>query len=108
MENAVAKAFQGYSWMDAYRVPGSGAMRDWPHDIRLRINVGDRWKEWGGECKKRANGEGFAQLDRWLGGADALFLAADRQAPRVYIYATVLQEMLEAAYEAGRNDVSAT
>jgi len=35
------------------------------------------------EVKARANGEGFAQIERWLGSNDVLFLKRDRQKPMV-------------------------
>ena len=35
------------------------------------------------EVKARANGEGFATLERWLGSSDLLFLRRDRAAPLV-------------------------
>lgn len=37
------------------------------------------------EVKARANGEGFATLERWLGEADGLFLIRDRAAPMVVL-----------------------
>ena len=35
------------------------------------------------EVKARRNGEGFAQLEKWLGDRDVLFLKRDRQKPLV-------------------------
>jgi len=35
------------------------------------------------EVKARRNGEGFTQLERWLGNNDVLFLKRDRQKPMV-------------------------
>lgn len=37
------------------------------------------------EVKARANGEGFVQLERWLGENDALFLVRDRAEPLVVL-----------------------
>jgi len=37
------------------------------------------------EVKARANGEGFVQLERWLGANDALFLMRDRADPLVVL-----------------------
>jgi len=37
------------------------------------------------EVKGRANGEGFATLERWLGENDALFLRRDRAEPVVVL-----------------------
>ncbi len=37
------------------------------------------------EVKGRANGGGFATIERWLGDLDALFLVRDRQEPLVVL-----------------------
>lgn len=37
------------------------------------------------EVKARANGEGFATLERWLGDNDAMFLIRDRASPLVVL-----------------------
>ncbi len=37
------------------------------------------------EVKARANGEGFATIERWLGEFDALFLIRDRAEPLVVL-----------------------
>ena len=37
------------------------------------------------EVKARANGEGFKQLEAWLGDHDMLFLRRDRQRPLVLL-----------------------
>jgi hypothetical protein len=46
------------------------------------------------EVKARANGKGFATLERWLGDNAALFLRRDRQPPLVLLpwstYATLM------------------
>lgn len=41
--------------------------------------------EFRGECKKRANGQGFAVLEKWMGDDDIMFLARDRQDPMVVL-----------------------
>ena len=62
----------------AKRVPLSGAMQHYKGDIR----VGD---ELVAEVKARANGEGFATLERWLGDNHLLFLRRDRSQPMVVV-----------------------
>ena len=37
------------------------------------------------ECKSRSNGQGFVQLERWLGDNDLLFLVKDRSEPTVVL-----------------------
>lgn len=48
------------------------------------------------EVKARANGEGFAVLERWLGDHDALILKRDRQEPLVVLPWRVALEFLKA------------
>ena|SRR3990167_11281517 len=71
------------------RVPLSGAVGgDYSGDIRI-ANLGT------GEVKSRANGQGFATLERWLGQNAALFLRRDRAKPIVVLswetYAKLIQ-----------------
>lgn len=46
------------------------------------------------EVKARANGEGFATLERWLSDNDALFLRRDRKDPLVVLPWRVWQHLL--------------
>ena len=48
------------------------------------------------EVKARANGEGFATLERWLGSHDLLFLRRDRAAPLVVMPWTLYARLLAA------------
>ena len=60
----------------ASRVPLSGAHGgEYAGDVRIL--------DFTGEVKARANGEGFKQLEKWLGDHDLLFLRRDRQRPLV-------------------------
>lgn len=61
--------------LKAHRVPLSGGNAGYPGDIKL----GDKLCE----VKARANGQGFATIDRWLSGNDYLFLKRDRRSPLV-------------------------
>jgi Holliday junction resolvase len=62
----------------AKRVPLSGAQAGWKGDIR----VGEYLVA---EVKARANGEGFATLEKWLGDNALLFLKRDRRQPMVVV-----------------------
>lgn len=62
----------------AKRVPLSGAQTGWKGDIR----VGEYLVA---EVKARANGEGFAVIEKWLGDNALLFLKRDRKQPMVVV-----------------------
>lgn len=64
------------------RVPMSGALRyrNNAYDLDLYIDGQDE-APLVCEVKGRSTGEGFKQIEKWLGDADALFLARDRQEP---------------------------
>lgn len=49
------------------------------------------------EVKARADGNGFAMLERWLGGNEALFLRRDRAAPLVLLPFEVFSRLLKEA-----------
>ncbi|WP_025886518.1 putative PDDEXK endonuclease [Asaia prunellae] len=71
----------------AERVPLSGAMK-FRNTASTDVDVYARGPDGAPfvcEVKARANGEGFATLERWLGQADALFLVRDRQQPMVVL-----------------------
>lgn len=72
----VAKHIQ--AGIPAKRVPLSGAQAGWKGDIR----IGDYLVA---EVKARANGEGFATLERWLADNALLFLKRDRKQPMVVV-----------------------
>jgi Holliday junction resolvase len=65
--------------IDAERIPLSGAAGgSFTGDVRIDgIGVA--------EVKARANGKGFATLERWLGDHAALFLRRDRSTPLVLL-----------------------
>lgn len=79
LEKEVVKSHED-AGIPARRQPGSGIFQDFPHDVE--INIGG--EKFIGECKKRASLP--KTFDRWLGGADFVFMAPDRQPPsRVYM-----------------------
>ena len=62
--------------LPASRVPLSGAHGgEFAGDLHIL--------DFTAEVKARANGEGFKQLEHWLGDHDMLFLRRDRQRPLV-------------------------
>ena len=65
-------------WLDAYRVPLSGAVEGYPGDVVVIDGKGERWVV---EAKKRA--DGFKTLYGWLegDGIDCLVVGADRSPP---------------------------
>jgi len=79
----------------AERVPLSGAThyRGGGHDI----DVYPFGRDHGAlvcEVKARASGEGFVQIERWLGENDVLFLVKDRSDPLVTMPWRVWQQIL--------------
>ena len=70
----------------AERYPLSGAtnFRGSGHDIDIYA-FGDDAKPLVAEAKQRRDGRGFAQLERWLGEYDALFLHRHHAEPMVVI-----------------------
>ena len=70
----------------AERVPLSGAVRDQGNGADIDVYVrGKAEAPLVAEVKARANGEGFATLERWLGENDLLFLRRDRADPLVVL-----------------------
>ena len=62
--------------LDAHRVPGSGAFEGLPNDVVIE---GHRC-----ECKARKNG--WATMERWIAGSDALLLKPDRSPSMVVMW----------------------
>ena len=81
VERRIVHMFEGIG-IPAKRVPLSGAVADYPHDV---IVEHPKHGELSVECKARKNRDGFATLERWKGEADLLMLVSDRQEPRVYM-----------------------
>lgn len=79
-ERAIVHKLQDLG-LPAVRTPLSGAVASFPDDIVLELEG----REVRLECKKRANGEGFKTLEKWIGAADVLVVARDRQQPFVFM-----------------------
>lgn len=66
----------------AERVPLSGAQRYQGNGADVDVYAfGKDAAPLVTEVKARANGEGFATIERWLGDADAMFLVRDQELP---------------------------
>ena len=89
VENEIVKLFikEGFK---ARRQPLSGAIQDFPHDVRV-IDLFDGTTV---EVKARKSGGGFTQLDRWKGSADLLVLKRDFKEPMVYMSWNLYKEYL--------------
>jgi hypothetical protein len=78
----------------ASRVPLSGAHGgDYAGDVHIL--------DFTAEVKARANGEGFKQLEAWLGDHDMLFLRRDRQRPLVCMTWQMYLELMRHFTEKG-------
>ena len=75
---------------ERYPLSGSTRFRGSGHDIDVYAD--EDGAPLVGEVKSRKNGQGFSQLEKWLGDYDLLFLRRDRKKPlvvmpwRVYEY----------------------
>lgn len=89
--------------LNARRQYASGAFGTRIGEARFQGDVafklGDEWLKV--ECKARANGEGFTQLERWQAGCDVLLVKRDRQAPQVVITFDVFKRLLDLANRGG-------
>lgn len=85
--------------LDARRQYGSGAFGTrigearFQGDVAFHLN-GEHLRV---ECKARANGGGFTQLERWKGGCDVLLLKRDRQEALVCLDLGLFLRLLDAA-----------
>ena len=79
-------ALHGDMGVHAERVPLSGASRYRGNGADVDVYaLGRDAAPLVAEVKARANGAGFATLERWLGEYDALFLIRDRAEPLVVL-----------------------
>lgn len=76
---------------ERYPLSGASHFRGSGHDIDIYADD-DSVAPLVAEVKSRKNGQGFTQLEKWLGDYDLLFLRRDRKKPlvvmpwRVYVY----------------------
>ena len=89
VENEIVKLFKKEGFK-ARRQPLSGAIQDFPHDVRVADLFGGTTIE----VKARKSGEGFTQLDKWKGSADLLILKRDFKEPMVYMSWNLYKEYL--------------
>jgi Holliday junction resolvase len=80
----------------AQKTPLSGAVqfRGSTSDLDIYID-GPDYGPLIAECKARANGEGFATLERWLADFDLLFLRKDRSDPLVAMPWRVYERLIK-------------
>lgn len=84
--------------IEADRVPLSGAAGGiFSGDLFIRPKGGDILVA---ECKKRKDGSGFRTIERWLEGAQLLFLRRNRAAPMVVMDARLWLATAQRAYGA--------
>jgi Holliday junction resolvase len=69
---------------ERYPLSGASHFRNSGHDIDLYVFDKDQ-APLVAEVKARKNGGGFVQLEKWLGGYDALFLRRDHADPIVVL-----------------------
>jgi Holliday junction resolvase len=81
---------------ERYPLSGASRFRGSAHDIDIYV-LGANEPPLIAEVKARANGGGFATLEKWLGSYDALFLRRDRGEPLVFlpwrVWARILGEV---------------
>lgn len=85
----------------ARRQPGSGIYADFPHDLHIEVG-GNRYI---GEAKHWRNG--WRTGDNAMGGADFLFIKADRATPRVYMTMERFLDLCRLANEGAKARVEA-
>ena len=79
------------------RVPLSGAAPGYKGDLVIL-------EEFQAEVKKRAEGNGFATLERWLGQNDMLFLKRNRQLPMVVLDWATYTKLIRGYKSCNMND----
>ena len=79
VERKIVKLFEDLG-IKARRQPMSGALQDFPYDVKVDLLGGMHC-----EVKARKGGKGFATIKRWKGNADLLIMVEDFSEPGVYI-----------------------
>jgi len=94
VENQIARAHRALG-IHAERYPLSGAthFRGQGHDLDVYINGRDA-PPLATEVKARKAGAGFAQLEKWLGDYDALFLKRNNNDPLVVVPWRIWQRLI--------------
>ena len=81
---------------ERYPLSGASHFRGLGHDIDLYVLKGAPLK---GEVKARNKGQGWTLLEKWIDGADVLFLRADNARPLVVVTPDAYERLLRAAKE---------
>ena len=79
---------------ERYPLSGASRFRDSGHDIDI-YPFGRDAAPFVAEVKARKNGSGFAQLEKWLGEYQVLFLRRDRADPLVLLPWDTWEALLE-------------
>jgi hypothetical protein len=79
---------------ERYPLSGASRFRDSGHDIDI-YPFGRDAAPFVAEVKARKNGSGFAQLEKWLGEYQVLFLRRDRADPLVLLPWSTWEALLE-------------
>ena len=79
---------------ERYPLSGASRFRDSGHDIDI-YPFGRDAAPFVAEVKARKNGSGFAQLEKWLGEYQVLFLRRDRADPLVVLPWSTWEALLE-------------
>jgi len=79
---------------ERYPLSGSSRFRDSGHDVDIYA-FGTDEAPLVAEVKKRRNGAGFTQLEKWLGEYDALFLRRNHADPMIVLPWRVWARLLE-------------
>lgn len=85
---------------ERYPLSGASRFRGQGHDIDIYA-LGKDEAPLVAEVKARADGAGFAMLERWLGEYDVLFLRRDRQEPMVVLPWSVWARLIGGKDETG-------
>ncbi len=90
------------------RIVGSGGFEKYDPRLKDDIDVGimdDDTALLHAEVKYRRNGAGFTTIERWLSGADVLFLRRANADPMVVMEWGVFASMLVRYYDAKKREV---
>lgn len=89
-ERAIVKFFESLGWT-AKRVPLSGGADGFPGDVYAYDKSGRKYRI---ESKRRASGDGFKTLRRWLGDNNFLWLREDRCEGMVVMSSETFKELV--------------
>lgn len=95
-ERAIVRFFCAIAGWTAKRVPLSGGAEGFPGDVYAYDPAGRKYRI---ESKRRASGDGFKTLRRWLGDNDFLWLREDRAEGMVVMSAQTFRDLIAGKVE---------